>query len=156
MQWARAALCRGTPASSCPSFSCCRAPDLGHSGFSGCGTQAELPRGMWDLPGSGIKPMSPALAGGFFQRTIREVLLLQFMSKSVLPVFFEEFYGLGFTCRSLIHFELTFFVGVIRKSRSLIVIYILNGERACVSPALLCPGPGAGPECCQGPQVFVD
>ena len=22
--------------------------------------------GMWDLPGSGIEPMSPALAGGFF------------------------------------------------------------------------------------------
>ena len=22
-------------------------------------------RGMWDLPGPGIKPMSPALAGGY-------------------------------------------------------------------------------------------
>ena len=22
--------------------------------------------GMWDLPGSGVEPMSPALAGGFF------------------------------------------------------------------------------------------
>ena len=31
-----------------------------------CGTQAQLPRGMWDLPGSGIEPVSPALAGGFF------------------------------------------------------------------------------------------
>ena len=27
---------------------------------SSCGT-----RGMWDLPGPGIKPVSPALAGGF-------------------------------------------------------------------------------------------
>jgi len=28
--------------------------------------QGFLPWGMWDLPGSGIKPVSPALAGGFF------------------------------------------------------------------------------------------
>ena len=30
-----------------------------------CGTQAQLLRSMWDLPGSGIEPVSPALAGGF-------------------------------------------------------------------------------------------
>ena len=30
------------------------------------GAQASLLRGMWDLPGSGIEPMSPALAGRFF------------------------------------------------------------------------------------------
>ena len=31
--------------------------------------------GMWGLPGSGIKPVSPALAGGFFTTlTTREVL----------------------------------------------------------------------------------
>ena len=35
-------------------------------GLSSCGTPAQLPRGMWDLPGPGIEPMSPALAGGFF------------------------------------------------------------------------------------------
>ena len=34
-------------------------------GFSSCGTRAQLLRGMWDLPGPGIEPMSPALAGGF-------------------------------------------------------------------------------------------
>ena len=28
-------------------------------GFSSCGV-----RGMWELPGPGIEPMSPALAGG--------------------------------------------------------------------------------------------
>ena len=28
--------------------------------------QAELLLGMWNLPGSSIKPMSPALAGRFF------------------------------------------------------------------------------------------
>ena len=32
----------------------------------GSGTWAQLLHGMWDLPGSGIEPMSPALAGGFF------------------------------------------------------------------------------------------
>ena len=32
--------------------------------FSSCGTRAQLLCGMWDLPGPGIKPMSPALAGG--------------------------------------------------------------------------------------------
>ena len=30
-----------------------------------CGARAWLLRGMWDLPGSGIEPVSPALAGGF-------------------------------------------------------------------------------------------
>ena len=34
--------------------------------LSCCGTQAYLPRGMWNLPGSGIKPVFPVLAGGFF------------------------------------------------------------------------------------------
>ena len=31
-----------------------------------CGARAYSVQGMWDLPGSGIKPMSPASAGGFF------------------------------------------------------------------------------------------
>ena len=33
--------------------------------LSSCGAQASLLRGMWDLPGPRIKPVSPALAGGF-------------------------------------------------------------------------------------------
>ena len=33
---------------------------------SSCGILAYLPLGMWDLPGPGIKPTSPALAGRFF------------------------------------------------------------------------------------------
>ena len=33
-------------------------------GFSSCGAQAQLPRDMWNLPGSGIEPMFPALEGG--------------------------------------------------------------------------------------------
>jgi hypothetical protein len=39
------------------------------AGFSSCGTQVELPHGMWDLHGPEIKPMFPALAGRFL--TIR-------------------------------------------------------------------------------------
>ena len=35
------------------------------SGFSSSGTQAQLLYSMWDLPGLGIEPMSPALPGRF-------------------------------------------------------------------------------------------
>ena len=35
------------------------------TGFSSCGARASLLRGMWDLPGPGLEPVSPALAGGF-------------------------------------------------------------------------------------------
>ena len=34
--------------------------------LDGCGTRAQLLRGMWNLPGSGFEPVSPALASGFF------------------------------------------------------------------------------------------
>ena len=33
--------------------------------LSSCGTQAELLRGMWDLPGAGIEPVCLVLARGF-------------------------------------------------------------------------------------------
>ena len=29
-----------------------------------CGARAQVPHGMWDLPGPGLEPASPALAGG--------------------------------------------------------------------------------------------
>ena len=52
-------------ASHCSGFSCgAQAP--GHTGISSCGSQTWLLRGMWDLPGPGIEPVSPALAGVFF------------------------------------------------------------------------------------------
>ena len=35
------------------------------TGFSSCGTRPWFLRGMWNLPGPGLKPMFPALAGGF-------------------------------------------------------------------------------------------
>ena len=34
-------------------------------GLGSCGAWASLLCGMWDLPGPGLEPVSPALAGGF-------------------------------------------------------------------------------------------
>ena len=45
-------------------FSCCRARTVEHR-LSSCGARALLLHGMWDLPGPGLEPVSPALAGGF-------------------------------------------------------------------------------------------
>ena len=71
-------------ASHCSGFSCCRARALGmwasvvearglsscglralECRLSSCGTWAQLLRSMWDLPGPGVEPMSPTLAGRF-------------------------------------------------------------------------------------------
>ena len=46
-------------------FSCCGAQALG-SHASVVQLMVLVAPGCWDLPGPGIKPMSPALAGGFF------------------------------------------------------------------------------------------
>ena len=45
-------------------LSSCGSRALEHR-LSSCGTPAQLLRGIWDSPGSGLKPVSPALAGGF-------------------------------------------------------------------------------------------
>ena len=69
-------LCCGAWASHCSGFSCCRARALGMRAsvvvacglsscgsralelrLSNCGAQAYLLRGMWDLPGPGLKPL---------------------------------------------------------------------------------------------------
>ena len=74
----------GSRASHCGGFSCCRVWALGARAsvvvacglsscgswalerrLSSCGTGAQLLRTMRDLPGPGIKPVSPALAGGY-------------------------------------------------------------------------------------------
>ena len=34
-------------------------------GLNSCDTRTQLLCSMWDLPGPGVKPVSPALAGGF-------------------------------------------------------------------------------------------
>ena len=61
LQWAGAILGCSARVSHCGGFSCCGTWNLDHSGISSCGTQALLPPSMWDLPGPGIKPVSPAL-----------------------------------------------------------------------------------------------
>ena len=43
----------------------CRSKALEHR-LNSCAAWAQLLCIMWDLPRSGIEPMSPALAGGFF------------------------------------------------------------------------------------------
>ena len=56
----------GVPASHCTVFSWYRAQALEHR-LSSCGTQTlSWLCAMWDLPGSEIEPVAPALAGGFF------------------------------------------------------------------------------------------
>ena len=84
LQQAGASLRCGARASHCGGFSCCGAPALGTwasvvaaCGLSSCGSQAlerrlsscgawaQLLRGMWDLPGPGLEPVSPTLAGRF-------------------------------------------------------------------------------------------
>ena len=45
-------------------LSSCGSQALEHR-LSSCGARAQLLHGMWDLPGLGLKPVSPALEGGF-------------------------------------------------------------------------------------------
>ena len=45
-------------------FSSCGSWALEHR-LSSCGARAQLLHGMWGLPGPGLEPMCPALAGGF-------------------------------------------------------------------------------------------
>ena len=54
----------GTWVSNCGGFSCCGVWALEQE-LSSCGTQVQLPHGMWDLPRPEIEPVSPALQGGF-------------------------------------------------------------------------------------------
>ena len=49
----------------CEGFSTVKASLVAECGLSSCGTGAHLHHGMWDLPGLGIEPVSPALASGF-------------------------------------------------------------------------------------------
>ena len=66
--WASVVVARGL--SSCGSqalerrLRSCGSRALEHR-LSSCGTWAQLLRGMWDLPGPGFEPVTPALAGGF-------------------------------------------------------------------------------------------
>ena len=60
-----ASLVEHKPGSGCLGFSSCDAQAL-ELGLSSCGKPAQLLQGMCHLPGSGIKPVSPALASRFY------------------------------------------------------------------------------------------
>ena len=61
---------------------CCRSQVLEHH-LSNCSTWALLLRGMWNLPRPSIKPVSPALAGGFLATgPPRKSLAMEFKSSS--------------------------------------------------------------------------
>ena len=55
----------GARAFHCGGFSCCEAQAVGNVGFSSWGPRVLLPHSMWDLPGVGLKPVSPAFQGVF-------------------------------------------------------------------------------------------
>ena len=70
----------------CAGFSL-QSTDSRCAGFSSCGAQAEMLPGMWDLPGPGIEPMSPALAGRFLTTVPpRKSLTRVFNLKSLDPL----------------------------------------------------------------------
>jgi len=92
--------------SHCSDFSCYRAQGLGtwalavaacrlsscgsqalEQRLSSCGTWAQLLHGMWDPPRSGIKPVSPALAGKFFiTEPPRKPWLFNFYATSIIKL----------------------------------------------------------------------
>ena len=62
--YAQALSAGGARASHCGGFSC-EAWALGCEGLSSCDARAYLPRGVGDLPGPRMEPVSAALAGRF-------------------------------------------------------------------------------------------
>ena len=66
-------------------FSSCGSQAL-ERGLSSCGSRAQLLRSMWDLPGPGLKPVSPALAGRFLTTAPPGKHLSRFL-KVILMVF---------------------------------------------------------------------
>ena len=102
--WGGATLGCGARASRCGGFSCCGARALGvwasvvvacglsscgsralEHRLGSCGTRAQLLRGIWDLPGPGMEPVSPALAGGFLTTVLPgKPLIVIFFQSSLL------------------------------------------------------------------------
>ena len=54
--------------------------------LSNCGSQAQLLHGMWDLPRSGLKPVSPALAGRFLTTVPPGKPFIPFYCHIIFPV----------------------------------------------------------------------
>ena len=92
LHWVFAAARGLSPVAVSSGLSCCGAWALGTRasvvvacGLSSCGTRAQLLRGVWDPPGPGPEPVSPALAGGLLTTALpgKSVILL-FGSKSFI------------------------------------------------------------------------
>ena len=71
-------------------FSSCGTRALDHR-LNSCGARALLLRSMWDLPGPGIKPMSPALTGRFLTtappgKSLSSLYYASKQGKNKLPV----------------------------------------------------------------------
>ena len=86
-------------------FSSCSSQALEHR-LSSCGAWAKLLHGMWDLPGPGIEPVSPALVGGLF--TIEapgepSLLFNSHFGLGILPLIFLSFFFLAFQMKWLSH-----------------------------------------------------
>ena len=97
----------------CVGFSCCRtraldarASVLVARGLSSCGVQPGLLCGMWDLPGPGIEPASPALAGRFLTtappgKSLPSVLMMLCLCsclKTTNKIFFQAEDGIRDHC----------------------------------------------------------
>ena len=108
----------------CSGFSCCGAPTLGLcasvvgiqglincglqaiecTGFSSCGTWAQLFCALWNLPRPGIEPVSPALAGRFPSTVPPGKFFLSYPNNGhtgLEPVLMTSCY-LDYICRDLI------------------------------------------------------
>ena len=57
-----------------------------HRHFSSCGARAQLPCSMWDLLRPGIKPMTPAQAGGFLTTALPGTPEKNAVSKQVVEL----------------------------------------------------------------------
>ena len=107
--------------------------------LSSCGAWALLLHGMWDLPGPGLKPMSPALAGGFLttappgksyfcfyfhfcRRWVKKDLAVIYVIECSASVFLC-FIVSDLTFRSLIHFEFIFVYGI-RECSNFILLHV--------------------------------
>ena len=86
-------------------LSCCGSWALERR-LSSCGARAQLLRGMWDLPGPGLQPVSPALAGGFLTTAPPGKLSPQ----SFLMIFLMLFWNLFFYLILSFIFQLSIFL----------------------------------------------
>ena len=59
--------------------------------LSSCGSRAQLLRGMWDLPGPGLEPVCPALAGRFSTTAPPGKPLKVFLCDTLSVVFFKGY-----------------------------------------------------------------